>query len=265
MRIRLARGAFPPLALALIALAWIALLVWNASPYRRYLDHDHWTTAGLLGALCSASPSGAALFPVVFYTIGWVVMSAAMMLPTSLPLIRSFDRMVAGQPNRTALQALLIGGYVAAWTAFGIGAHALDAVLHAWLAGSVWLIARPWAPGAVVLALAGGFQFSRLKYLCLDACRSPIAFIMTYWHGVRPLRESLTLGFAHGVYCVGCCWAVMLLMFVVGAANLSWMLILALAMAVEKNHPWGRLLARPLGAALLAAAGALLALQPIAA
>jgi len=112
-----------------------------------------------------------------------------------------------------------------------------------------------------VLAVAGAFQFSRLKYVCLDACRSPLAFIMSYWHGPRPYREALA--FAHGVYCVGCCWALMLLMFVVGTANLVWMLGLALLMAVEKNHAWGRRLAEPLGVVLLAAACVLSIVAPM--
>ena len=111
-------------------------------------------------------------------------------------------------------------------------------------------------PGVMVLLLAGGFQFSRLKYHCLDKCRTPLGFVMSHWHGPRPQREAFLLGLTHGAYCVGCCWALMLVMFVVGTGNLGWMMVLGLVMAVEKNHPWGRRLAAPLGAALLIMAAA---------
>ena len=111
-----------------------------------------------------------------------------------------------------------------------------------------------WAVAAAVLALAGLFQFSRLKYRCLDKCRAPFGFIAERWQGPRPWRSAWRLGLDHGLYCVGCCWALMLLMFVVGTGNVGWMLGLGAIMAVEKNMPWGRHLSRPLGATLVAAA-----------
>jgi len=256
-----AGGAFPPLALALIALSWVTLLVWEASPYGRYLNHGDWTALGLAGAICAALPAGGTVLPALLYIAGWGVMSAAMMLPTALPLIRLFDRMIEARANRARLHALLIAGYLLTWGGFGIAAHLLDAGLHALLARSAWLATHAWVPGVAVLAVAGGFQFSRLKYRCLDACRSPFAFIASHWHGPRPYAESFGLGLAHGLYCVGCCWALMLLMFVVGTGSVGWMLALGLIMAVEKNHSWGRHLAMPLGGALLATAALVAALH----
>jgi predicted metal-binding membrane protein len=247
--------AFPPLALGLVMLSWITLVVWDASPYGRYLNHGDWTAIGLGAAMCNAVPGGAWLVPGLLYGVGWLLMSAAMMLPTALPLIRLFDRMIAGRSDRAALHGLLIAGYLVAWGGFGAAAHLLDRALHAGLGGWVWLAAHPWAPGAVVLGLAGSFQFSSLKYRCLDKCRTPLGFVTSHWHGPRPRREAFGLGLAHGVYCVGCCWALMLLMFVVGTGNLGWMLLLGLVMAMEKNHPLGRRLSAPLGGTLLAAAG----------
>jgi predicted metal-binding membrane protein len=261
MRRLAARGAFPPLALALIALSWITLLLWEAGPYGRYLNHGDWTALGIAGAICKALPAGGIVLPVLLYVAGWSVMSAAMMLPTALPLIRLFDRMTAGQSNQTVLHALLIAGYLLAWGGFGVVAHLLDSALHGLLAGSAWLALHAWLPGVAVLAVAGLFQFSHLKYHCLDACRSPFAFIASHWHGPRPYRESLSLGIAHGLYCVGCCWALMLLMFVVGTGSVGWMLALGLIMAVEKNHPWGRHLAMPLGVVLLGASASIAALH----
>ena len=251
------------MALALVALCWMALLTWSASPYGRYLHHGDWTATGIAGALCATLPGTGVALPALLYAAGWVVMSAAMMLPTSLPLIGLFDRMVADRPDRVVLHGLLIAGYLLAWGGFGVAAHMADTMLRALLTGSSWLLTHAWVPGAVVLAIAGAFQFSRLKYICLDACRSPLAFIMSHWHGPQPRREALVLGLAHGIYCVGCCWALMLLMFVVGTANVGWMLALALVMAVEKNHAWGRWLAKPLGVALLCAAYALSIIAPM--
>lgn len=244
-------AGFPPLALALFALAWASLLVWEASPYGRYLHHGDWTALGLPATICAAVPAGAWLIPGVLYAGGWMLMSAAMMLPTTMPLIRLFDRMIHPRTDRVMLHILLIAGYLLAWAGFGVAAHLVDRALHAGLGGWPWLAANAWAPGAAVLALAGGFQFSSLKYHCLDKCRTPLSFLMSHWHGPRPYREALVLGLSHGVYCVGCCWALMLLLFVLGTGSLGWMFALAVIMATEKNHRWGRRIAAPLGGALL--------------
>ena len=122
---------------------------------------------------------------------------------------------------------------------------------------SPWLEANAWAIGASTLLLAGGFQFSRLKYRCLDKCRAPLSFVMQYWQGRHDRQNAFWLGIHHGFFCVGCCWALMLLMFAVGVGNIAWMLALGALMAVEKNLPWGRKLSGPLGLALLAWGGAI--------
>jgi predicted metal-binding membrane protein len=180
-----------------------------------------------------------------------------MMLPTVIPLLDRFDRLVAGRPDRGRLLALLIAGYLLAWLGFGAAAHLLDALLHQAALRSDWLPSNGWMIGALILAGAGLFQFSRLKYHCLARCRTPLSFIARHWRGRTPRRDALLLGLDHGAFCVGCCWAIMLLMFVVGTASLGWMLLLGAVMALEKNAPWGGRLSRPLGGVLLAAAGAL--------
>lgn len=163
--------------------------------------------------------------------------------------------MVQARPERGQLIGLLILGYLLAWAGFGVAAHLLDLGLHEAARREDWVTRHGWLIGAAVLALAGLFQFSRLKYRCLDKCRTPFSFLSAHWHGPTPRRSSLRLGLHHGLYCVGCCWAIMLLMFVVGTGNVGWMLLLGAVMAVEKNAPWGRSLSRPLGGALLASAG----------
>ena len=102
--------------------------------------------------------------------------------------------------------------------------------------------------------MAGVYQFTPLKYHCLDKCRAPLGFIMGHWRGRRPRREALRLGLHHGLFCLGCCWSLMLLMFTVGVGSLGWMLALGAVMAAEKNLPWGRRLSAPLGMALVAGA-----------
>ena len=99
--------------------------------------------------------------------------------------------------------------------------------------------------------LAGLYQFTALKHKCLEKCRSPLSFIMENWRGGRQEQEAFHLGVRHGVFCIGCCWSLMLLMFVVGVGSLAWMLALAALMAVEKNVPWGRRLSTPLGVLLV--------------
>jgi predicted metal-binding membrane protein len=149
--------------------------------------------------------------------------------------------------------ALLIVGYLTAWIGFGIAAHLLDLVLHVALRQVEWLRLHSWLPGASVLLIAGLFQFTALKHRCLYRCRTPTGFIVRHWHGLRPQMDAFFLGLSHGLFCVGCCWAIMLLMFAVGMGNVGWMLVLGAIMALEKNAAWGQKIAQPVGFALLAA------------
>jgi predicted metal-binding membrane protein len=243
--------------LGLAALAWAALWAWGASPYARYLDHS----AGALAAWCESAPIGTAAH-MALYVAGWTLMVVAMMLPTTLPLLRAFQSLIAGRRDRGRLLALLCAGYLIVWLGYGAAAHALDWALHALLAVLDARGASSRALGAGLLVLAGAFQFSPLKRRCLEQCRSTIGFIAQRWRGAPAGLEALRLGVEHGAFCVGCCWALMLLMFAVGTGNVGWMLVLAGVMATEKNLPWGHRLSAPLGLALLAA-GAWLAVGAV--
>ncbi len=250
------RDVVLPLVGGMIVLAWIALFAWSRSPYGRYLDHSD------LALVCSVADSVEGLARGGLYIGGFLLMIAAMMLPTTLPLIGIFRRMTRERHDRTLLVALLIAGYVGVWLAFGVVAHVLDFGLHAFAADTFWLQSNAWVVGAVLLAVAGAFQFTRAKYRCLDQCRQPLSFVMQHWRGGQARTQALTLGAHHGAYCVGCCWALMLLMFAVGSGNLGWMLAIGAVMAIEKNAPWGRRLAAPLGVGLLAL-GAIVVLQHV--
>jgi predicted metal-binding membrane protein len=230
---------------SLVTLAWLTLWIWDRSPYGRYLDH------GQLGEIGFAGGVGSVFLPVTLYVVGWTLMTVAMMLPTTMPLLEIFRRLTARRPERSQLIALVILGYLGVWASFGVAAHLADWLLHQLAERSAWLAANAWVIGTATLLLAGGFQFTRLKYRCLDKCRAPLSFVMEHWRGRHDRRNALVLGINHGVFCVGCCWALMLLMFGVGVGNVGWMLALGTVMAVEKNMPWGRKLSAPLGMALI--------------
>jgi len=245
----------------LVAIAWIALMTWSRSPYGRYVNHPSWFDMGPGAALCSAIPGGSVILPALLHTIAWMTMIAAMMLPTTLPLLDRFRRLIMARGDRHVLLGLVVAGYLAVWGTFGLVAHGVDRLVLAAFERSPWLALHGWAAGAAVIFVAGAFQFSSLKYRCLEQCRSPLSFVMSHWHGPTPRRSAFALGAHHGAFCVGCCWALMLLMFVVGTGSIGWMLALGAIMAVEKNLPWGRRLSTPLGVALLTWAAAIVAIN----
>src|SRR5215831_11234449 len=112
------RVLFRALIAFLAASAWLALAAWSASPYARYLDHGRWTDLDIVGPICQVLPAGELLVPALLYAAGWVLMIAAMMLPTTLPVLEIFRRIVAGRPDSHRLVALVIGGYATAWLVF---------------------------------------------------------------------------------------------------------------------------------------------------
>jgi predicted metal-binding membrane protein len=251
MRVLDRHNAWLPVIGGLVGLAWLTLAIWEQSPYGRYLDHGRWTEIGLAGSLCHVLPGGPLVLTTLLYVSGWLLMTAAMMVPTVIPLLAIFARMTQGRADRGILITLLIVGYLSIWAVFGLLAHSADMVLHAALAGNAFLTLNGWIVGMMVLGVAGAFQFSKFKYHCLDKCRTPFSFINEHWRGAAVRSQSLMLGVHHGIFCVGCCWAIMLLMFVVGTGSVGWMLAIGTIMAVEKNVVWGRHLSVPLGTGLL--------------
>jgi predicted metal-binding membrane protein len=239
---------FTGLLLAMVALAWLTLLLWGQSPYGRFLDH------GQLAEIEVGLDGGALAFAAAFVA-GWTLMTFAMMLPTSLPLLQMFRRMTSRKEHATQLMALVVVGYLATWSAFGVAAHLGDWLLHQQVVERIgWLDGNAWVIGAGTLGLAGAYQFTPLKYMCLDKCRSPFTFLNEHWRGDNERVAALRLGVRHGAFCVGCCWSLMLLMFAVGTGSLGWMLALGAAMAIEKNVSWGKQISAPLGIGLVALA-----------
>jgi predicted metal-binding membrane protein len=204
--------------------------------------------------------SGMPLWQAGLLLVGaWQVMTAAMMLPSSLPLMVLFGRAGAAAPRRASAFALFIFGYFLVWTVFAASAFTFDMGLH-WLAHTwTWLFEHDQVIPAGTLALAAVYQVTPLKNACLRSCRNPALYLMQHYR--RGNLGGLRVGLGHGMFCLGCCWALMLLMFAVGVAHLAWMGVLALVMVVEKTWPKGDMLTRPL-AGVLAALAAISLLSP---
>ena len=214
--------------------AFVALLVWRASPFAQYLDHAHQPTS-----------TGSQAWAITVYLAGWLLMIAAMMLPTTLRLVTAFGRVTRSRRRAALLQVELIAGFLAVWLLVGYGFRALDVFVHRGVDAVAWLDARPRLVVAASLALAGGFQFTPLKHRCLRACRTPRAFILRGWTGQHPQLDAVRIGVDYGRSCAACCWALMLVMFGVGATSIPWMLGLGAVMAAERFMP--EPIRRPLG------------------
>jgi len=238
------RAILGGLLVGLAVAAWVALWWWETSPYAGYMGH-----AGTVGPL----PLEASLF-----VVGWVLMIVAMMLPSSVPLVMTFGALVGRRPRPGRLVGLLLLGYLAVWGAFGLAAWVADRGIHAAVEALPWLAEHPQLIMGTTLLAAGLWQFSPLRERCLEACRSPLGFVVNRWRGTSPLRESFAMGVAHGAFCVGCCWALMFVMFAAGVASLVWMALLTAVMVHEKTRPEGRRLVPVTGLALLATASVVL-------
>ncbi|KWE31011.1 DUF2182 domain-containing protein [Burkholderia territorii] len=185
----------------------------------------------------------------------WWVMMIAMMTPGAAPLVLLYRRVLRHRGAQAAGAAFtstfLLAGYLAAWLGFSIAAAVLQTLLQpAGLISGMMLWSKSAVLSAIVLALAGAYQFSPFKQACLRQCRSPVGFLTTYW---RPgVTGSFLLGVRHGAYCVGCCWLLMALLFVGGVMNVVWIVALSLFVLVEKMLPGGERIGRALGVVLIA-------------
>lgn len=183
------------------------------------------------------------------FVLAWQLMIVAMMLPSSLPIVRLFNRASAGEPRPLLVKAAFLGGYAVLWTAFGAVAFLGDLGVHRVVDAWGWLAARPWLVAGGVLILAGAFQFSALKDRCLQLCRHPAAYFEARY---RPgVGAGFLLGARHGAHCIGCCWALMLVAFAAGVASLGWMATLTAIMVVEKTVPGGDRVVKPIGLAFI--------------
>ena len=222
---------------AAIAAAWALAVAAEATDTAAGLHHD---------TLIGSGPSLWLALPL--FLVAWQAMFAAMMLPSSLPLIRLFHVASQGQhqsaasgqhswPVRSGLDAVRSGRIPRR------RGRSPDIERSPWVADRSWLIATG------VLAIAGGFQFSSLKARCLSKCRHPAPYLLAHYR--RGAGGGFRPGFGHGLFCLGCCWALMLVMFAAGVAAIWWMAVLTAVMVYEKTGRHGEALTPFVGIALL--------------
>jgi predicted metal-binding membrane protein len=234
------------LALALLVLAAIAWAVTDAQ--MRGMDAGPATAPGTLA----------------FWLTAWVVMMAAMMFPSIWPMVLMFARVQSGKRRRgravpVGTTALFVGGYLVTWATAGVVAYALIQGGRALDPAALsWSRAGPYVAGGVI-ALAAVYQLTPLKDACLKRCRSPMMFLMGAW---RPGRNgALRMGLEHGGWCVGCCWALMAALIALGVMSITWMVLIAALIAIEKLTPWEKPATRGI-AILLVALGLAVAFVP---
>jgi predicted metal-binding membrane protein len=188
----------------------------------------------------------------VFFTFAmWTVMMVGMMAPSALPMLLLFAAARAGRGKRgVSLATLTFGlGYIAVWTGFSVSAALAQWGLHqAALLSAEMASSSGRLTGAILIA-AGAYQLTPWKSRCLTLCRSPLGFLMTNWRDGT--TGAFRMGFRHGAYCLGCCWALMCVLFVVGVMNLIWVATLTGFVLIEKIGPAGAIVARVAGAAMV--------------
>jgi predicted metal-binding membrane protein len=212
-------------------------------------------------------PADAPWQPIEFgyVFVMWVVMMIGMMMPSAAPMILIYARVgrqAAVQGKPFASSGWFAGGYLAAWAVFSLVATSAQWALERAALLTPMMESASNKLGAAVLILAGVYQWAPLKDACLSHCRSPLLFIQRHGGFHREPLGALTLGFRHGIYCIGCCWALMALLFVGGVMNLFWIATLAILVLFEKVVPFGRVVARAAGLVFIAGGVWLLLQKP---
>jgi predicted metal-binding membrane protein len=199
-----------------------------------------------------------------FFIGAWVVMMAAMMFPSIAPMVLMYARVQAGSRQRgraapIGATATFVAGYLVSWAGAGlflyIAARGIDSLSPEFFA---WDRAGPYLAGGIII-VAAVYQLTPLKDACLTKCRNPLSFVMSNWRPGR--RGALRMGVGHGAWCVGCCIALMAVLFALGVMSLVWMAFVAVLIAIEKLLPWKALANRGI-AVLLLTLGLAVALAP---
>ena len=192
---------------------------------------------------------GIAMMNGGLFLITWIVMMVAMMFPSTAPMTLAFASVTRSRGEGYAPTAVFVLGYIAVWAVSGLVPLALAQAIN-----QIWMTPPSWLPraGGAVIVFAGIYQFTPLKDTCLRACRSPMGFVMTHNFGAGA-PAALRAGASHGLYCLGCCWALMAVLAVIGLMNVAWMAVIAAVFFVEKNARRGELLPRAVGAVCIVA------------
>jgi len=225
---RLPRPAAAAIVAALLACAAVAWLITIRQ-------------AGSMGT------GGVRMMSAGLFLVTWLVMMVAMMFPSVAPMTLAFASVTRSRGEGYLPTAAFVLGYILVWAVSGLVPLAvLQALDHIWMTPPSWL---PRLGGAVIV-IAGIYQFTPLKDTCLGACRSPLGFILTHDFGGGP-PAAVRAGTSHGLYCLGCCWALMAVLAVLGLMNIAWMALFAAIFFIEKNVRFGEVVPRLVGAACI--------------
>ncbi len=230
-------------AFTIASLAGIAAIAWA---YMIYLDQAMGKSMGMEMGMARMQGWGTVDFLLTF--IMWAVMMVAMMTPSATPMILMFsnvNRRRHEQKNPIVATGVFLSGYLVVWTVFSAVATVAQWGLHRAALLSSMMVSNNPLLGGMLLIGAGVFQFTPLKSACLTHCRSPIGFFMTEWREGN--GGAFVMGVHHGIYCVGCCWFLMALLFVAGVMNLLWVAAIAGYVLVEKIVPAGNWVSRAVG------------------
>jgi len=230
--------------LALSAVSW-AVVLWQAGTMQPVGD-------GMAGGMVNGAAGLTMGMSAPIFLAIWVVMMAAMMLPSAAPMILMFDAIQAGKARGgrpTVPTSVFVAGYLIVWAAFGV--VAFTAALLAGALSDAWpdlAMLAPRVAGAVIVA-AGIYQLTPLKQACLSKCRTPTQFVLTSWRDGLP--GAFRMGLGHGAYCLGCCWLLFVVLFPLGIMNVAAMAVVALLVLAEKTLPVGRRISQLVGVVLV--------------
>lgn len=245
--------------MAVLVLASVCIIAWTYTALGVGMNMTAIDMTGMASDMAMPATAWTPMNSALMFAMWWVMM-VAMMLPSAAPMLLLYQRVVAKRNRDRSLgdMAVFALGYLVAWGGFSLAATGLHAAgeLSGWVNGM--MASSSDLLNAALLVMAGGWQLTPLKHRCLEACRTPVEFLSRIW---RPgARGAFRMGIVHGVFCVGCCWAMMLLLFVGGVMNLYWIGGLALFALAEKLTPGWPLFDRLTGSALFLAGMAVLVL-----
>lgn len=207
--------------------------------------------SGMQAAMGMADASSWGVAAAMGLFVMWAVMMAGMMLPSASPVILMVNGLYRRRGGKKAqlCTVAFTGGYLAAWTGFSVAAALAQIALHRASLMSSAMVAQSSIFAGGVFVIAGVYQWAPVKQACLSRCRSPIRFLSEEWR--EGIRGAFSMGLRHGLFCVGCCWALMAILFAAGVMNLFWVALLTAFVLVEKLLPWGRLIEHASGVLLI--------------
>jgi predicted metal-binding membrane protein len=219
--------------LVLAALAWV-FLIWQSS-------------------MMSGQAMGLTMgMGMLLFIAIWIVMMVAMMFPTAAPMILMFTKIYASkrqQEHPFVPTWVFVSAYLLVWSLCGVVAYPLAMGIEQLAAPSMWLMENAARLGGVVLAVAGLYQLSPMKDICLSKCRTPLQFILSSWHD--GYGGAFRMGLEHGTYCLGCCWLLFVILFPLGIMNIAVMALVTALIFAEKALPIGRQVSRLAGGGLV--------------